>query len=65
MPWVSGAWNSGSPVALARLSEEIARQAAMISYLTAFGHYSLVSVAAIPLIFLVSRPANDESLNHP
>jgi DHA2 family multidrug resistance protein len=42
--------------ALARLSEEIARQAAMISYLNAFGMYTLVSAAAIPLVLLVARP---------
>lgn len=61
LPWVSGAWNTGSVESLARLSEEMARQAAMISYLNAFGMYTLVSAAAIPLIFLVSRPAKKKS----
>ena len=56
LPWVSGAWNTDSVEALARLSEEIARQAAMISYLNAFGMYTLVSAAAIPLVLLVARP---------
>ncbi|GBE42569.1 MAG TPA: DHA2 family efflux MFS transporter permease subunit [Rhizobiales bacterium] len=65
LPWVSGAWNTGSAESLARLSEEIARQATMISYLNAFGLYTLVSAAAVPLIFLVSRPAKNEIVNHP
>jgi len=33
-------------------------QAAMISYLNAFGMYTLVSAAAIPLILLVSKAQN-------
>lgn len=55
LPWISGEWSTGSTEALARLSEEMARQAAMISYLNAFGLYTLVSAAAIPLILLVAR----------
>jgi DHA2 family multidrug resistance protein len=53
---VSGEWNSGTVEGLASLSNEMARQAAMISYLNAFGLYTLVSAAAIPLILLVSKP---------
>ncbi len=56
MPWVSGEWNMDDAQSLARLSKEMARQAAMISYLNAFGLYTLVSAAAIPLILLVSKP---------
>ncbi len=56
LPWVSGAWNMDSVESLAILSKEMARQAAMISYLNAFGMYTLVSAAAIPLILLVSKP---------
>ena len=55
-PWVSGAWNTSSVEGLANLSKEITRQAAMISYLNAFGMYTMVSAAAIPLILLVSKP---------
>ncbi len=51
----SGEWNTGSVQSLARLSKEIARQAAMISYLNAFGLYTMVSAAAIPLVLLVGR----------
>jgi DHA2 family multidrug resistance protein len=58
LPWVSGEWNAGTVEGLASLSKEIARQAAMISYLNAFGMYTLVSAAAIPLILLVSKPQN-------
>jgi DHA2 family multidrug resistance protein len=56
LPWVSGEWNIDDARSLARLSKEMARQAAMISYLNAFGMYTLVSAAAIPLILLVSKP---------
>lgn len=56
--WVSGAWNLDDAQLLARLSKEMARQAAMISYLNAFGLYTLVSAAATPLILLVSKPQN-------
>jgi len=61
LPWVSGGWNTQSVESLARLSEEMARQAAMISYLNAFGIYTLVSAAAIPLILLVARPPKNSS----
>ena len=56
LPWVSGEWNSETVEGLASLSNEMARQAAMISYLNAFGLYTRVSAAAIPLILLVSKP---------
>ncbi len=56
LPWVSGEWNMNSVESLATLSKEMARQASMISYLNAFGMYTLVSAAAIPLILLVSKP---------
>ena len=55
LPWVSGAWDSGSLEGLMRLSNEMVHQAAMISYLNAFGLYTLASAAAIPLILLVGR----------
>ncbi len=61
LPWASGGWNTDSVESLARLSDEMARQAAMISYLNAFGTYTLVSAAAIPLIPLVARPPKNSS----
>lgn len=57
LPWVAGDWRIDTVPDLARLSEEIAHQASMISYLNAFGLYTLASAAAIPLILLVSKPA--------
>lgn len=56
LPWVTGEWGVETLPDLMRLSEEIERQAAMISYLNAFALYTLVSAAAIPLILLVARP---------
>ena len=46
----------GSVEGLARLSAEMVHQASLISYINAFGLYTLASAAAIPLILLVSRP---------
>lgn len=61
LPWITGQWSLDNLTDLARLSEEITRQAAMISYLNAFGLYTLASLAAIPLVFLVSRPPKTPS----
>lgn len=55
-PWVMGEWDMGSVEGLARLSAEMVHQASLISYINAFGLYTLASAAAIPLILLVSRP---------
>jgi len=56
LPWARGEWDIGSVEGLARLSGEIVHQASLMSYLNAFGLYTLASAAAIPLILLVSRP---------
>jgi DHA2 family multidrug resistance protein len=56
LPWAAGDWDMETLQGLARLSKEIAHQASMISYLNAFGLYTLASAAAIPLILLVSKP---------
>lgn len=56
MPWASGEWDISSVEGLARLSAEMVHQASLMSYLNAFGLYTLASAAAIPLILLVSRP---------
>lgn len=55
LPWVMGAWNMDSLSGLSRLAREVNRQAAMIGYLNAFGLYTFASLAAIPLILLVSK----------
>jgi DHA2 family multidrug resistance protein len=61
LPWVSGNWSFDTLPGLMQLSEEISRQASMISYLNAFGLYTIASAAAIPFILLVSRPPRSES----
>jgi len=60
LPWVTGEWDIDTVTGLARLSEEITRQASMISYLNAFGLYTMASAAAIPLILLVSKPEKEK-----
>lgn len=55
LPFVMGEWHMDSVEGLARLSREMARQAAMIGYLNAFGLYTLACALAMPLIFFVAR----------
>ncbi len=61
LPWVMGNWDADTVGGLARLSREMVHQASLISYLNAFGLYTLASAAAIPLILLVSRPPKKAS----
>ena len=56
MPWVMGERNIDTIEGLARMSQEIVHQASLISYLNAFGLYTLASAAAIPLIMFVVSP---------
>ena len=55
MPWVMGLWDVDSLAGLERVSREMARQAALIAYLNAFGLYTAVSAVALPLILLLGR----------
>lgn len=55
MPWVTGLWDLESLAGLERLSREISRQATLIAYVNAFGLYTAVSAAAIPLVMLLGR----------
>jgi DHA2 family multidrug resistance protein len=55
MPWVTGLWEIESLAGLERLSREMSRQAALIAYVNAFGLYTAVSAAAIPLVMLLGR----------
>jgi DHA2 family multidrug resistance protein len=55
LPWVTGAWNFDSVPGLARISQEIARQAAMIGYLNAFVMYAAASALAVVLVLTVRR----------
>ncbi len=53
LPWVTGAWGTGSLAQLEALSDETMRQATMIGYLDAFYFFAVTAVVAVPLIFLV------------
>ncbi|MBO6522065.1 MAG: DHA2 family efflux MFS transporter permease subunit [Rhodospirillales bacterium] len=56
MPWVMGERSLDTVEGLARMSQEIVHQASLISYLNAFGMYTLASAAAIPLIMFITSP---------
>jgi DHA2 family multidrug resistance protein len=59
VPSVVGSWNTETLSGLAGVSREIARQAAMIAYLNAFGMFTVACALTIPLILLMrSRPAS-------
>jgi DHA2 family multidrug resistance protein len=53
LPWVTGAWNFDSASGLAKVAQEIARQATMIGYLNAFVMYTVASGAAVLLVLTV------------
>jgi DHA2 family multidrug resistance protein len=55
MPWVTGGWDLTGLESLERLSREISRQAALIAFTNAFGLFTAVSLAAIPLVILLRR----------
>ena len=54
-PWVMGGWNTTTLSGLAKLSNEIGRQSAMIGYINAFALLTIVSAVAIPVAFFI-RP---------
>jgi DHA2 family multidrug resistance protein len=56
VPWVMGAWTAGDAAGLAKISQEITRQSAMIAYLNAFGLFTFVAALAIPFA-LLAKPA--------
>ncbi|MDX2158574.1 MAG: DHA2 family efflux MFS transporter permease subunit [Hyphomicrobiaceae bacterium] len=56
LPWVTGLWEVGTAPSLQRLSTEINRQSAMIAYINAFGLFTVVSAAVVPLVVLLRRP---------
>ena len=55
LPWVTGLWEYDSLASLERLSREMGRQASMIAYINAFGLFTAVSAAALPLLLLMGR----------
>jgi DHA2 family multidrug resistance protein len=56
LPWVMGERSIDTANGLAHFSNEIFHQASLISYLNAFGMYTMVSALAIPFIVFVSSP---------
>jgi len=53
MPWAMGQWDFATLSGLAKISNEITRQAAMIGYLNAFVMYTVVSALALGLVLIV------------
>ena len=56
MPWAMGAWAVDSAPALAKLSNEIARQSVLIGYMNAWLLYTIVALASLPLCLLARLP---------
>ena len=56
MPWAMGAWAVDSAPALAKLSNEIARQSILIGYMNAWVLYTIVALASLPLCLLARLP---------
>ncbi len=56
LPWVTGLWEVGTAPSLQQLSREITRQSAMIAYINAFGLFTVLSAAVVPLAILLRRP---------
>jgi DHA2 family multidrug resistance protein len=56
MPNMTGAWTFDTVAGLAKISNEIGRQAAMIGYLNGFMMYTAASALAVMLVLMVRRP---------
>lgn len=56
-PGTPTAWGLDSTAGLLRLSGEVQRQAAMIGYVNAFHVMAVTAAAAVPLAWLLKRPA--------
>jgi DHA2 family multidrug resistance protein len=55
MPGMTGAWSFDTLSGLAKISNEITRQSAMIGYLNAFMMYTATSALAVVLVLMVRR----------
>jgi DHA2 family multidrug resistance protein len=53
---MTGAWTFDTVAGLAKISNEIGRQAAMIGYLNGFMMYTAASALAVMLVLMVRRP---------
>ena len=56
LPWVTGLWELGTAPSLMSMSREITRQSSVIAYINAFGLFTVVAAAAVPLVVLLRRP---------
>jgi len=55
LPGMTGAWNFDTVSGLAKIANEITRQAAMIGYLNAFQLMAFMALAATPLAIFMTR----------
>jgi len=55
LPWATGAWTFDTASGLAKVAQEIGRQATMIGYLNAFMMYTVASGLAVALVLTVRR----------
>ena len=53
VPAITGGWHTDTVAGMAKLAQEIDRQAAMLGYMNAFILYTAMSVIAIPLVLLL------------
>ena len=53
---ISGAWTLETTTGLARLSDEVERQASMIGYINAFYLFSAFAASVIPFIPFLKKP---------
>ena len=55
LPWATGGWVFDTKPGLAKVANEINRQAAMIGYLNAFMMYTAASAVAMVFVLMVKR----------
>jgi MFS transporter, DHA2 family, multidrug resistance protein len=58
-PWLPQAWSLDTAQGLAGLNAEVTRQAASIAYLNDFQFMMWVTLAAVPLLIFLRKPAHD------
>ncbi|MBP6763218.1 MAG: EmrB/QacA family drug resistance transporter, partial [Thauera sp.] len=59
----AGAYSLSSPQGLAAINAEVTRQAAMLAYLQDFRLMMWVTLAAVPLVFLLRPPTGRTGAN--
>ena len=63
VPFLMGGWSLDNSSGISAFSAEISRQSLMNGYLTAFFIFSLLAVVAIPLVFLIQMPKDEEKIS--